>query len=278
MAVKKEETIKVKISEFLKYYDGHAVETSGKVLNPPPGQYGYVMGADGRIATGEYIMQQAKACYGSAYERYFESYKKWIGRKVFDCNAIAEAFYKMKTAISIDSLSRKNYADWCGIKSPTTPDPLLTSLPQLPGIAVFSGESHDAISHIGYLFKKYGPGPTDWLVLECRGRDYGLVLTKLTSRSWSWWGKMDKYFDYDIGSDWQPINQSKEYKVQCGTYVFRSSAEKLKAKLAVAGFKDTAVINTGTAYKVQCGSFSIRANAETLVTRIKAAGYNSKIV
>lgn len=190
--------VKVKAADMVAYYLPHAVVTNSKAGdNPPANQWGYVMGGDGRVATATYLVQRAKSSYPNNWERYVERTSKWLGRPVFDCNSLAEAYYKDKTGTSIDTKAKYNYSGWCGRKSPTTPDSNLTGLPQMVGTAVFSGNSASAISHVGYLAYKYGDGDLDWYVLEARGADYGVILTKLTEREWRWWGVMDKYFEYD---------------------------------------------------------------------------------
>jgi len=192
---------KVKISEFLAYYAPHAVTTNGTTTNPPPRhQWGYVMGGDGRVATDAYIKSRAKSSYPNDWEAYYNAYKKWIGFRVFDCNAVAEAFYKEKTGKSIDTKARYNFSTWCSLSDKTTRDNKLENMPQIAGVAVFSGPTNSSagITHVGYLYKKYGPDALDWYVLECRGKDYGLVITKLKDRAWEWWGLMDKYFEYDV--------------------------------------------------------------------------------
>lgn len=70
-------TQKIKISSFLRNYEGHAVTTNGKAASKPPAnQYGYVMGGDGRTATDDYIRARAKSSYGDKWESYYEDYKK----------------------------------------------------------------------------------------------------------------------------------------------------------------------------------------------------------
>ena len=188
---------KVSIRALLAYYVPHAVTTNGKTTNPPPKhQWGYVMGGDGRVATDAYIMKRAKSSYPTQWEGYYNAYKKWIGFRVFDCNALAEAYYKEVTGVDINTKAKSNYASWCSVKSKAAKDSKLTGLPQMPGVAVFSGASAADISHVGFTLRKYGPGDLDWYVLECRGKDYGLVITTLKDRAWEWWGVMDKYFDY----------------------------------------------------------------------------------
>ncbi len=169
------------------------------------------MGGDGRIATDAYALQRAKSSYPNDWDAYYSIYKRWIGHRVFDCNAIAEAFYKEKTGISIDTKAKYNFANWCSETDKDLRDNKLADMPQLPGIALFSGPTNSAagITHVGFLFKKYGTGPLDWLVLECRGKEYGLVITRLPNRSWEWWGLMDKRFEYDLAADWT-ANETKE--------------------------------------------------------------------
>ncbi len=196
--------MKPKISEMLAYYEPHAIVTDGKTTNPPPkNQWGYYMGGDGRVATDAYALQRAKSSYPKDWDAYYSIYKRWIGHRVFDCNAIAEAFYKEKTGINIDTKAKYNFANWCSETDKDLRDNKLVDMPQLPGIALFSGPTNSAagITHVGFLFKKYGTGPLDWLVLECRGKEYGLVITVLQNRSWEWWGMMDKRFEYDLTAD-----------------------------------------------------------------------------
>lgn len=188
---------KVSVADMLAYYKPHAVLTNSKAPDEPPAdQWGYVMGGDGRVATADYLIQRAKSSYPDSWERYVERTTKWLGRPVYDCNALAEAYYKQRTGTDINTKARSNYANWCSIKSPETPDSKLTGIPQQAGVAVFSGDTAKTITHVGFLLEKYGDGDLDWYVLEARGADYGLVITKLTERAWRWWGVMDKYFTY----------------------------------------------------------------------------------
>jgi hypothetical protein len=200
----------VKIAEMLAFYGPHAVKTEDRAPdNPPVNQWGYALGADGRTATAAYIEALARSLFPGSWQSYCARCARWIGKPVFDCNSLAEYFYRRKTGTSIDTRARYNYSGWCGRKSPSKADKTLAGLPQMPGVAMFlnsSGSSAAGITHVGYLHEKFGPGPLDWYVLEARGADYGLVLTKLAGRGWTWWGVMDKYFEYDVsGSSSSPI-------------------------------------------------------------------------
>lgn len=176
---------KVNVSEFLRYYGPHAVVTNGKASSDPPAsQYGYVMGGNGSVATDAYIKRRAKSSYGENWEPYYNAYRKWIGHRVFDCNSLAEVFYKEQTGTNIDTKARNNYASWCSDKDAAPKDGTLKGLPQLPGVALFSGPSASGITHVGFLYKKTGSGDLDWQVLEARGKDYGVVITDLKARPW----------------------------------------------------------------------------------------------
>lgn len=226
---------KVNVSEFLRHYGPHAVVTNGKASsNPPASQFGYVMGGNGSVATDAYIKRRAKSSYGDNWEPYYNAYRKWIGHRVYDCNSLAEVFYKEQTGTNIDTKARNNYASWCSDKDAAPKDGTLKGLPQLPGVALFSGPSASGITHVGFLYKKTGPNDLDWQVLEARGKDYGVVITDLKARSWEWWGIMDKYFTYDLDAEWRPTTASTEattgkpYNAKCsgGSVYFRTGPGK----------------------------------------------------
>ncbi|MDR2514442.1 MAG: hypothetical protein LBD02_04440 [Christensenellaceae bacterium] len=185
------------IGEFLAYFEPHAAPLKGKAaMDPPPEQWGYSWGARGQIATEEILRAQAKLFDPKAPDAYFERTKRWLGRPIFDCNGLAEAFYALKTGEKLDSTAKGNYKSWCTKKSAAAADEKLPALPQMPGVALFRGENSARIGHVGFLLCRYGDGPLDWHVLECKGADYGLVISKLCEGKWTHWGLMEKLFDY----------------------------------------------------------------------------------
>ena len=116
--------------------------------------------------------------------------------RVWDCNGMAEGIYQDYTGVNINTKARFNYANWCGIKG--TGD--IPAKYRVPGAAVFiHSASSGYITHVGYLYKPVNAADAsgDWWVIEARGVMYGVVKTKLNSRSWNRWGLMTKYFDYD---------------------------------------------------------------------------------
>jgi len=159
------------------------------------------MGATGQVATEANLTAMAKDFMGSDWLSYYNRTKRWLGRRVFDCNGLCEGFYMDKTGKDINVRARDNYASWCSVKSSSAPDIELTGMPQMPGLALFSGPTAKEIGHVGFLLRKTGTGQLDWEVLEASGANYGVIITPLRRTQWRWWGVMDKYFEYDVGAN-----------------------------------------------------------------------------
>lgn len=163
------------------------------LINRQTAKDGYIMGA-----TGQNPKNWSKNSWwftqysGSQKEKAL--YWREHCKRVWDCNGLAEGYYKDVTGIDINSKARYNYSGWCSVKGTgKVPDKH-----KVPGLAVFSGKSASTISHVGYLVAPVDPKKPngDWYVIEARGVMYGVVKTKLNSRGWNYWGYMDKYFDY----------------------------------------------------------------------------------
>lgn len=115
--------------------------------------------------------------------------------RVWDCNGMAEGIYEMHTGVCINARARDNYATWCGVKGAGT----IPAKYRVPGAAVFWGEGGASnIHHVAFLYKPVQAGHPegDWYLIEARGVMYGVVKTKLYSRSPNFWGLMSKYFEY----------------------------------------------------------------------------------
>ena len=123
--------------------------------------------------------------------------------RVWDCQGLADGYLTDTLGSKINVRARNNFADWCVTKGtgkiPTTY--------RVPGAAVFY-HNGSYISHVGFLVKpvKSSNPDGDWYVVEARGVMYGVVRTKLLSRSWNRWGLMEKYFDYsDVMSEYHGV-------------------------------------------------------------------------
>ena len=151
---------------------------------------GYIFGTEGQnpqklsdwYFTGQYSGDQLqKALYWRAN-----------AQRVWDCNGLAEGYYKDVTGVDINARSRDNYSDWCDPRGTGT----IPASYRVPGAAVFKKSSY--IHHVGFLEKPVNgaqPGG-DWFVIEARGVMYGVIRSRLSENDWNCWGLMTKYFDY----------------------------------------------------------------------------------
>lgn len=154
---------------------------------------GYIMGATGqdpsKWGTNSWWFTQY-----TGKQRTKALYWRTHAKRVWDCNGMAEGIYKDYAGVDINTKARYNYANWCGIKG----SGMIRADRRVPGAAVFWGTSADAIHHVGYLYKPVSANKPagDWYIIEARGVNYGVVMTRLNSRKPDYWGWMTKYFDY----------------------------------------------------------------------------------
>lgn len=185
--------IKIPVNKFVEFLNNRCLAKDG-----------YIMGA-----TGQNPAKWAKNAWwftqysGSQKEKalYWRSHAK----RVWDCNGLAEGYYKDVTGIDINTRARYNYSGWCSVKGSGK----VPNKHKVPGLAVFSGKNAANITHVGYLVAPVNPSKPDgdWYVIEARGVMYGVVKTKLNSRSWNYWGYMDKYFDYSNHSEGTDVEE-----------------------------------------------------------------------
>lgn len=184
---------------------------------------GYIMGATGQdpkkwSTTSWWYTQYNKSEYTDA-QRKKALYWRDHAKRVWDCNGLAEGYYKDMTGVDINTKARYNYANWCSVKG----EGKVPNKHKVPGLAVFSGKSASTISHVGYLVRPINEANPegDWYVIEARGVMYGVVETKLSARNWNWWGYMDKYYYY--GDD-EP-NESPDTDTNLGYRTLRKGCE-----------------------------------------------------
>ena len=156
---------------------------------------GYIMGA-----TGQNPRNWAIDSWW--YNQYIENKKqhaaalKWreTAERVWDCNGLAEGYYKDQTGININTRARYSYRDWCSIKG----EGVIPAKYRVPGAALYTGDRAKDIPHVGFLVEPVDKNKPsgDWVVIEARGVSYGVVRSKLSDKRWTFWGLMDKYFDY----------------------------------------------------------------------------------
>ena len=152
---------------------------------------GYIMGATGQDP------KTLSAWYFNQYsgsQRDKALYWKTHAERVWDCNGLAEGYYRDQTGKSINTRARNNYASWCSVKGVG----MIPPVKRVPGAAVFWGDSKASITHVAFLTRPVSESDPagDWTLVEARGVAIGVVETRLLSRKSGYWGLMDKYFDY----------------------------------------------------------------------------------
>jgi len=152
---------------------------------------GYIMGATGqnpKTLSAWWFNQYSGSQYTKAI------YWKNHAERVWDCNGLAEGYYRDQTGKSINTRARNNYASWCGVKGKG----MIPPDKRVKGAAVFWGTSEKEITHVAFLVRpvKEEEPMGDWVLVEARGVNYGVVETRLLSRNSGYWGHMTRYFDY----------------------------------------------------------------------------------
>lgn len=159
---------------------------------------GYIMGATGQDPT----IWGASSWWFTQYkgaDRTKALHWRAHAKRVWDCNGLAEGYYKEQTGIDINTKARYNYSGWCGVRGTG----LIPTARRVPGAAVFHSNGL-YIHHVGFLVAPVVAGRPegDWYVIEARGVQYGVVKTRLYDTysngkpRWTHWGWMTKYFDY----------------------------------------------------------------------------------
>lgn len=156
---------------------------------------GYIMCATGQNPKKWAVNSWWFTQYTNADQRKKALYWREHAQRVWDCNGLAEGLYKDYSGVDINTQARYNYAQWCSPKG----SGLIPAKYRVPGAAVFWGASAANIHHVAYLYKpvKDGVPGGDWYIIEARGVNYGVVMSRLNERKPNFWGWMTKYFDYD---------------------------------------------------------------------------------
>lgn len=166
---------------------------------------GYVYSSFGQVTTID-ILRVAEQRYGAKMgDGYFQKggdYTKgrcsrWLGKVAYDCSGLIKAGRKELTGVWGDYSAQGTY-DYCLTKGKI--GGII-----LPGTAVFMYQaSSGRMTHVGVYI-----GNNE--VIEARGADYGVVVTKLSSRSWTHCGTF-KWIVYDLSDKNSPVdnNEPKE--------------------------------------------------------------------
>jgi hypothetical protein len=156
---------------------------------------GYVYGSIGQACTVDLLKQcqtQYGASMGNGYYQLNGDYTKgrcgkWIGKWVCDCSGLFKAARIALSGVWQDVSAQGTY-DQCAKRG------VINAMPLMPGCSVYMYSSGKGrMVHVGMYV---GSG----FVVEARGADYGIVITKLSERAWTHWGLLD-WLEYDIKVD-----------------------------------------------------------------------------
>lgn len=175
---------------------------------------GYIMAATGQNPKKWAVNSWWFTQYTNADQRKKALYWREHAQRVWDCNGLAEGLYKDYSGVDINTQARYNYAQWCSPKG----SGLIPAKYRVPGAAVFfSDGGASSIHHVAYLIEpvKAGCPGGDWVMIEARGVNYGVVETRLLSRRPNYWGWMTKYFDYGDAAT-KPASQPGERTLENG--------------------------------------------------------------
>ena len=107
-----------------------------------------------------------------------------------DCQGLLDAYLTYVQGEKTDVNADYNYRKWCTGKGKTSE----IERPYELGEALFMANSSGKMKHIGWICGLDVDGEP--LVVEARGLNYGVVITRLEARPWTHRGLMTKKFDY----------------------------------------------------------------------------------
>jgi cell wall-associated NlpC family hydrolase len=156
---------------------------------------GYVYGSAGQTCT-EALLKECQsrlgATMGNGYYQLNGNYSKgrcgrWMGKWVCDCSSLIKIARKALSGVWLDVSAQGTY-DQCTRRG------MIGSMPLTPGCTLYMYSSGKGrMAHVGMYI---GGGQ----VVEARGVDYGIVITKLKDRAWTHWGLLD-WLQHDIATD-----------------------------------------------------------------------------
>ena len=171
-----------------------AVLANGTATNVGADPWHYLYGSVRTNTTAARIAERWKNYYSShGWSR--EAYDNATAKMqpddyATDCQGLLDAYLTYVQGEKTDVNADYNYRKWCTGKGKTSE----IERPYELGEAVFMANSKGKMSHVGWICGLDSDGEP--LVVEARGLNYGVVVTRLEDRPWTHRVLMTKKFDY----------------------------------------------------------------------------------
>ena len=171
-----------------------AVLANGTATNVGADPWHYLYGSVRTNTTAARIAERWKNYYSShGWSR--EAYDNATAKMqpddyATDCQGLLDAYLTYVQGEKTDVNADYNYRKWCTGKGKTSE----IERPYELGEAVFMANSRGKMSHVGWICGL--DVDCEPLVVEARGLNYGVVVTRLEDRAWTHRGLMTKKFDY----------------------------------------------------------------------------------
>lgn len=149
----------------------------------------YLFGTTGQPVTQNLLERKFSDYYGKkgwSRERYDIATENWAAKKVMvcDCQGLLDAY------LGMDVNANYCYSAWCTDKGSME----AINRQYVLGEGVFYQNSSGRMGHVGYVCGFLAGEP---LVVEARGLNYGVCVTKLSERPWTHRGLVTKQLIYD---------------------------------------------------------------------------------
>lgn len=140
---------------------------------------GYVYGTIGEICT-QAVLDRCQRMYGAIMGSTYYSVRcaKWMGKWVCDCSGLLKAARKQLDGVWADVSAQGTYDQCQNARG------AIKGMPAKPGVFVFMYGKSAGINRMVHVGLYIGKGE----VIEARGADYGIIITKLKDRPWTHYG------------------------------------------------------------------------------------------
>lgn len=199
----------------------------------------YWYGTFGNTASAS-LYSQKKAQYPNYYTA--SDFSSQYGKRVHDCVGLIKGYRWSDTPTGAPVYNASQDVAVGGLYNQCSKRGDISTMPDQPGVCVFMSD----MSHVGVYIG-------DGYVIEARGHAYGVVKTKLASRSWGKWGKPD-WLSYDT-------NESED--TDMAKKIFLSPSDQTKNAYAAGN----------TTEDVQCGKIATACQAA-----LERCGFSVKLM